>query len=267
MAAVKFSYRSVTERVGTPQEAARPAGAGGRWACVAAWSLAVVTWTLAAAAWPSADADALARRLDSLDGFAAHFHQVIAGARGQILEQSSGHVLLKRPNFKWVVDDPYPQIIVADGQLLKVYDPDLEQLTVRPLSEALADTPVALLTRSDVALDESFHIIALPPAGTDAAAAAGAYARGEARMDGDIAESEVGGGEREVDTFVVSPKGEDSLFAEIRMTFSEQGLDSLGIADHLGQYTEIRFQADPDRVIQSSDFELKVPPETDVIGG
>ena len=215
------------------------------------WCLGAAFWCLAGVAWGSADADALAQRLDTLDDFAATFHQVIAGPRGQILEQSSGYVLLKRPDFKWVVDAPYPQIIIARGDLLKVYDPDLEQLTVRPLSEALADTPVALLTRSDVALDETFDIVALPAAG----------AEGESgEVSGDLADEEA-------DTFVISPKGGDSLFAEIRMTFSREGLDSLSIADHLGQYTEIRFRADPDRVIQSADFELEVPPETDVIGG
>ncbi len=194
---------------------------------------------LAVSAWASPDADALAARLEALDGFAATFRQVVAGARGQILEESSGYVLLKRPGFKWVVDDPYPQIIVTRGDVLKVYDPDLEQLTIRPLNDALSDTPVSLLTGSQLALDETFHVQALSE----------------------------GSGDEAMTTFVIVPVGEDSLFAEIRMTFSDSALRSLGIADHLGQYTEIRFRSDPGRVIQSADFELEVPPETDVIGG
>jgi outer membrane lipoprotein carrier protein len=188
-------------------------------------------------AFAAADADALTARLDSLKTFAATFIQAIAGNRGQILEQSTGYVLLDRPNFKWVVDDPYPQVIVTEGDSLKVYDPDLEQLTIRPLSEAITDTPISLLTSAQVDLGEKFQIIRLPI-------------------------SEEGN-----DSYVVSPRGEETLFAEIRLTFSPIGLDSLGIVDHLGQYTEIRFQVDPGRVIQSADFELDVPPETDVIGG
>ena len=183
------------------------------------------------------DAAALNARLEGLETFAASFIQAIAGNRGQILEQSTGYVLLDRPNFKWVVDAPYPQVIVAEGDSLKVYDPDLEQLTIRPLAEALTDTPISLLTSSQVDLGEKFEIIRLP-------------------LDED-----------NVDSYVVSPLGEETLFAEIRLTFSSAGLDSLGIVDHLGQYTEIRFQIDSDRVIQSADFELEVPPETDVIGG
>jgi outer membrane lipoprotein carrier protein len=186
---------------------------------------------------PSLDAAALTARLNGLESFAASFIQAIAGNRGQVLEQSTGYVLLQRPNFKWVVDDPYPQVIVTAGESLKVYDPDLEQLTIRPLADAITDTPISLLTSSQVDLGEKFQIIRLP-----------------LEAEG-------------IDSYVVSPRGDETLFAEIRLTFSPMGLDSLGIVDHLGQYTEIRFQVDPDRVIQSADFELDVPPDTDVIGG
>ena len=188
-----------------------------------------------AAVWD--DAAALAARLEALERFAATFTQAIAGNRGQILEESTGYVLLARPDFKWVVNEPYPQVITTEGDLLKVYDPDLEQLSIRPLSDALMDTPISLLTSAEVDLGEHFNVIRLP-----------------VEADG-------------MDSYVVTPTGEESLFAEIRLTFSSAGLDALGIVDHLGQFTEIRFQVDPDRVIQSADFELEVPPGTDVIGG
>jgi len=185
------------------------------------------------------DAEQLSARLKAMDTFAARFTQAIAGSRGQILEQSTGYVLLQRPQFKWVVDDPYPQVIVTEGDVLKVYDPDLEQLTLRPLDQALKDSPISLLTQESVSLGEDFLILRVPD------------------------ETE----ELESEVFVITPRGSDSLFAEIRLSFSADGLASLGILDHLGQYTEIRFEADPTRVIQSADFELEVPPETDVIGG
>ena len=138
--------------------------------------------------------------------------------------------------FKWVVDDPYPQIIVTEGDVLKVYDPDLEQLTIRPLSDALNDTPVSLLTQEDVVLGDSFSVIRI----TD--------------LQGE--------------SFVITPRSEDSLYAEIRLSFSAQSLASLEILDHFGQFTKIRFEVEPrTTVLQSSDFTLEVPPGTDVIGG
>ena len=204
------------------------------------WLAVALLWVAAGARAAEDDAALLSERLAAMDQFAATFHQAIAGSRGQILEKSTGEVLLSRPHFKWVVNDPYPQIIVTEGDMLKVYDPDLEQLTIRPLDEALQDTPISLLTSEIVDLSERFLILRLPEVQN---------------------ESEAG------DTFIVSPLGSDSLFAEIRLVFETTSLSALGILDHLGQYTEIRFQVDPDRVIQSADFELEVPPETDVIGG
>jgi len=232
MAVVKSWFRSVIS-------AQLPRG--GRWRLAArllCCALPLVLLSAASAAEPAlrTDSDRLAERLGGLASFAAEFTQAIAGNRGQILEQSSGYVLLDRPRFKWVVDDPYPQVIVADGEVLKVYDPDLEQLTLRPVDEALKDTPISLLTQDGVALSDEFLIVHVP-------------------------------GEDDEESFVVTPRGSDSLFAEIRLTFSVLGLRSLGILDHLGQYTEIRFEVIPDRVIQSADFELEVPPDTDVIGG
>jgi len=182
------------------------------------------------------DARLLEARLQTLSSYSAAFTQEIIGARGQTLERSTGHVSLLRPAFRWQVDEPYPQIIVADSALVQIYDPDLEQLTIRPMDEALKDTPISLLSRDAVALSGSFTITRI---------------------------SEDSG-----DLFIVVPRGDETLYAEIRLQFDAAGLAGLGILDHLGQYTQIRFQPDPDStVIQSSDFQLEVPPGTDVIGG
>jgi outer membrane lipoprotein carrier protein len=182
------------------------------------------------------DRERLARRLDGLASFAATFTQTMHGARGQVLEESTGHVLLARPRFKWVVDQPYPQVIVTDGGDLKIYDPDLEQLTIRPLEEALADTPIALLTTEGVALDEGYDVMWFD--------------------------------ETDGESFVIVPLSEESLFAEIRLLFSPVTLSALNFLDHLGQRMEIRFELMEDAtVIQSVEFQLEVPPGTDVIGG
>lgn len=196
----------------------------------------------------SADRSRLAARLTVLDQYAATFTQAIAGSQGQIIEQSTGYVRLLRPMFKWVVDDPYPQVILTEGDVLKVYDPDLEQLTVRPLNDALKDTPVSVLTRREVVLGDDFMVFRLPGEDLEVAAGQGAP-KGAA------------------ETYVVAPKGEDSLYAEIRLVFSATTLIGLGILDHFGQYTEIRFDPDPDAVLTSADFHLEIPPDTDVIGG
>ena len=182
------------------------------------------------------DAALLELRLKDLARYSASFTQEILGARGQLLERSSGHVSVLRPAFRWQVEEPYPQVIVADSALLKIYDPDLEQLTIRPMDEALQDTPISLLSRDAIALSDSFTISRV------------------VEPDGE--------------SFIVTPRSTETLYAEIRLRFDATGLTGLGILDHLGQYTQIAFHADPDSaVIQSSDFQLEVPPGTDVIGG
>ncbi len=178
----------------------------------------------------------LAGRLREMAVYSAAFTQDVFGSRGEILERSEGQVRLQRPDFKWVVDDPYPQVIVIQGDQLKVYDPDLEQLTLRPLDEALADTPVSLLTRDDVILGDRFRV---------------------ARTVDESGES-----------FVIEPASEETLYKEIRLHFDAAGLSGLDILDHLGQRTQIRFAPDPSvSVIESAEFALEVPPGTDVIGG
>ncbi len=198
---------------------------------------AVLTLALGLASSAFADArQALSERLDHLSSYAADFSQEIRGAQGQVLERSNGQIFLRRPQFKWVVDQPYPQVIVTEGDELKVYDPDLEQLTIRPLSEALKDTPISVLTQSGVVLGDEFQVV-------------------EVSDDFGV-------------TYILTPNSADTLYAEIRLQFAADTLVGLSILDHLGQFTEILFTPAPEStVIQSSEFQLTVPPGTDVIGG
>lgn len=183
----------------------------------------------------AADRQALEARLQALESYAADFTQTVYGVRGEVLEQSQGRVRLQRPNFRWEVDDPYPQVLLASGDELQLYDPDLEQLTVRPLDEALTDTPVALLTRDAVALTEDFQVMRLS--------------------------------DPEGEAFVIEPSADETLYREIVLHFQDQALTGLDILDHLGQRTEIRFRPDPDAHMDAATFALEIPPGTDVVGG
>jgi outer membrane lipoprotein carrier protein len=204
----------------------------------------VVLAALAGVAWAgegpedafAADRAALAERLQGTAEYAATFEQSVFGVRGEVLERSQGRVWLKRPQFKWVVDDPYPQTLLIDGERLQLYDPDLEQLTLRSLDEALKDTPVSLLTSETVVLSDTFRIMRI---GDDAG-----------------------------DSFVVEPTSDDTLYREIVLHFDPDGLIGLDILDHLGQRTEIRFAADPESLpMDAATFTLDVPPGTDILGG
>jgi outer membrane lipoprotein carrier protein len=234
MAAVKYSYPIVIEALRHS------------WARAIVVPLMVMAAQLGTAAPAAAsdlheedpfapDRQALSQRLQEVAEFTATFTQSVFGVRGEVLERSEGYVRLQRPRFKWVVNEPYPQILVTEGEQLKMYDPDLEQLTVRPLEEALEDTPVSLLTRDGVELTDDFHVMRI--------------------------------GDSEGDSFVIEPTADDTLYREILLHFGAEGLTGLDILDHLGQRTEIRFEADPDAIMDETTFTLEVPPGTDVIGG
>jgi len=66
--------------------------------------------------------------------------------------------VLKRPGkFIWNYTSPSPQRIVADGQSIWLYDIELEQVTVSPLSEQGAGTPLSLLM-GDKPLEQEFEL-------------------------------------------------------------------------------------------------------------
>jgi outer membrane lipoprotein carrier protein len=255
MAVVKFSFRSAIDRTRTAvgqftagtlvlAAAAGPADVHGAADVATQSGDAAAAGEAIARGLPygsEVDRDSLATRLAALAVYSATFTQTVYGARGEELEVSEGHVRLQRPQFKWVVEDPYPQTIVTEGDRLKLYDPDLEQLTIRPLSEALEDTPVSLLTRDDVAIGDAFGIVRIADA------------------DGE--------------TYLVDPRSPDTLYRQIQLRFrSGNGgtatLVGLDILDHLGQRTEIRFRPEANVAsIPADEFALDVPPGTDVIGG
>ena len=87
--------------------------------------------------------------LGSLRTLSAAFVQVVQDKQGQVTERATGQLSISRPNrFRWDYQQPYAQTIVADGKKLWLYDPDLDQVTVRLLEQGLGATPAMLLSGS-----------------------------------------------------------------------------------------------------------------------
>lgn len=67
-----------------------------------------------------------------LNGLEANFIQYETDVNGNKSEDSTGKVWLSAPNqFKWEYKKPIPQLIIADGKQVWVYDEDLEQVTIK----------------------------------------------------------------------------------------------------------------------------------------
>ncbi len=61
-----------------------------------------------------------------------------------------GSFSFQRPGkFRWVVQQPYAQLIVSDGHTLYLYDQDLEQVTKKTLAGSLPASPASILFGSN----------------------------------------------------------------------------------------------------------------------
>lgn len=108
---------------------------------------------LAIAALGFATAQVCANGLDQLHQFLSETHsargdftQKVQRSSGETLETTRGVFAFARPGkFRWEVQRPFEQLMVADGERLWFYDQDLNQVTIRKLGNALGSTPAAIL--------------------------------------------------------------------------------------------------------------------------
>lgn len=88
----------------------------------------------------------------------AKFQQTVVDNLGRKVQEVTGSMQLQRPGkFRWDYDKPYVQLIVGDGNKVWLYDPDLNQVTVRPLDKVLGSSPAALLAGSKE-IDKTFDL-------------------------------------------------------------------------------------------------------------
>jgi outer membrane lipoprotein carrier protein len=185
-------------------------------------------------------ADSVARvdaYLATLSTLTADFVQVVQDKQGQVTERASGTLSISRPNrFRWDYQQPYAQTIVADGRKLWLYDPDLEQVTVRSLEQGLGATPAMLLSGSGKVGD--------------------AFAAGPIEQ------------RRDSTWYRLVPKGKGSDFERVSLGFDRRNeLAAMELVDKLGQTTTIEFsRVKRDAALGDSLFRFVPPKGADVIG-
>src|SRR3989304_5586272 len=84
---------------------------------------------------------------------AGEFEQKIFDKSGRIVQESAGTLAFSRPGkFRWTYVKPYAQLLVGDGSRVWIFDPDLKQVTVKKMDQALGSTPAALLAGNNEAV-------------------------------------------------------------------------------------------------------------------
>ncbi|MEO7072248.1 MAG: outer membrane lipoprotein chaperone LolA, partial [Rhodanobacter sp.] len=111
----------------------------------------------------SAAADTARARLDTfatgLHSLTGHFEQTLTDINGSASKVSAGTLALEAPRqFRWNTTTPYKQTIVADGARVWMYDPELEQVTVRVQSSEESHSPLTVLTDLKQ-MDKDFKVV------------------------------------------------------------------------------------------------------------
>jgi outer membrane lipoprotein carrier protein len=163
------------------------------------------------------------------------FVQEVRSADGRTLERASGRFWLARPGkLRWDYQEPYAQQIVADGERLWVYEPELAQATVRPLRADTGDVPGLLLAGAGFPA-EVFEV-------RQATAGESGWVELAARAP-------------------------DAGVASVRILFADAVPQALELTDALGQVTHIALE-DPahNAAPPPGVFAFEPPPGTDVVG-
>ncbi len=177
--------------------------------------------------------DAFATGLHSLTG---HFSQTLTDVNGHTSKNSSGTLALQAPRqFRWDTLAPYKQTIVADGSRVWMYDPELEQVTVRIQSSEEAHSPLTVLTDLKQ-MDKDFKVVE------------------QGEHDGLV-------------WLRLSSTGKDPQFDHADLGFDANGLARMTFRDQLGSTTEIRFSGwQRNAPIPPATFNFVPPKGADVIG-
>ena len=180
--------------------------------------------------------DPLKAFISNFETLKADFVQILLNPDGEELERTSGILYLQQPGkFHWSYQQPYIQKIISNGDVLWIYDEDLEQVTIRELnSEMIEKTPAAIIL-GDSNLEQHFVQVDL---------------------------GEIEG----FDWIELTPKDLEAQYKNIRIGFDEKRLGMMIILDNLDQTTRIDFsQVDKNADLSVGLFSLEIPDFVDVV--
>nr|WP_314485280.1 outer membrane lipoprotein chaperone LolA [uncultured Pseudomonas sp.] len=181
------------------------------------------------------DVQRLTQLLEKSQTIEANFSQLTLDAGGTSLQETSGKMTVKRPGlFYWHTNAPQEQVVVSDGKNVTLWDPDLEQATVKKLDVRLNQTPALLLSGDVSKISQSFDIVS--------------------RQQGDVMD------------FTLKPKTKDTLFDSLRVSFRKGLINDMQLIDSVGQRTNILFNGvKANQAVADSTFKFDIPKGADVI--
>ncbi len=161
----------------------------------------------------------------------ADFVQKIYDENGSVIDTSNGTLVLSKPNkFRWQVVNPMNQLVVSNGSKIWTYDADLAQVVIKPVNQAIAATPLAILSGSTEALGKGYVIT------------------------------------KQGDSYKLVVKQQETNFTTIILKFSNGAISGMTLFDNLGQKTQLEFtEVKINLPVKTSDFQFTPPKGVDVI--
>ncbi len=182
-------------------------------------------------------------RAGSLDNFFSHtrnfsadFSQTQFDADQKLMQSSSGNIQVQRPDkFRLQYLKPYKQLYLADGIKLWSYDEDLEQIIVKPQTEALANSPAMILSNVNI-LRDHYQISHQ-------------------------------GQEQGMDWYKLNPLKDDGGFESVFLAFKNNALQVMEMLDSFGQTTRLEFSnMQVNKALAADTFKFVPPEGVDIIG-
>ena len=187
-----------------------------------------------------ANSDSISEKLSALlrpiESMSANFTQQLFDADDSEVELFEGVFKLAKPGkMLWHIKQPMEQKLVSDGEVLWIYDPDLEQVVIESFADKIKSTPIALFNGQVADLDSRYTITQQHT-------------------------------ERSTEIFTLSPKDTSSLFSRIDITFVDSMPQSIAVIDTFEQRTLIVFdKLSVNPLFDPSIFSFIIPNQVDVI--
>jgi outer membrane lipoprotein carrier protein len=175
---------------------------------------------------------ALLAQLKNIKTLQADFIQENYDAKNKLLQKQTGNFkVTDNGEFIWNIAAPYEQKIISDGKVLKIFDPDLEQLTIKPLDKKAQVIPLLLFSGESEAITQQYEISSSAQ-----------------------------------DSFDLHARDKNSLFEKLQVRFKNNKPVSLSIIDSVNQKTLVSFdKVIANQALKPSLFQFDAPAGTDVI--
>lgn len=173
----------------------------------------------------------LLEKLNHIESFQADFHQTATANDGTEEEMQEGRIAFLRPEkFLWIVHKPFEEQVSINGSRMQVYDPDLQQLTHSKVDPSELSFANLLIDSESKAFDD-FEIV------------------------------------RKGNKYLLSQSGDDSQIAQLSLLFNKEKIERIELQDYFGTKIQFRFfNVRLNEEIENDLFQIKVPPDTEVIG-